>query len=127
MDDVSRSGWGQRASELLQRVRRYMGERAEVGQPPTVLVRRRSHIAGGRLRMHFEATLFGDNPFDLERFGTVLSREETPLKELEAWAEQATHGLRYYVVDPRIFATAEEASAEWAPIGARICIPPIRT
>ena len=78
------------------------------------------------MRLYFEATLFGDNPFDMERHGPVKSREETPIDDLEAWAIDQIRGLRYYVTDDEAYASEDEARDAWAPLGTAICTAPDR-
>lgn len=129
MDDPSRPAppsFSQRAHALWRRLGRLVDDRAPETAPPTVVVRRRSVIHQGRLRLYYEAILFGDNPFDLERFGPVHSRDDAPVEDLAPHAAERVAGLRYYVLDPEPYPSAEEAAGAWAPLGAALCMPQSR-
>ena len=117
--EKSSPGLVDRARDLLRKVEGLLGDSSSAPVQMVALVRRRSEVEGGRLRIHYRVTLHGDNPFSLEQFGPVETLSDLP-GHLPPALQAAVRGLRYVVTDPNTYDTWDQAEQACSARGAEV-------
>lgn len=97
-------------------------EKIEPTPASTAVVRRCSKVEEGRVRLYFQAILFGNNPFDLERFGPVYAADGPLPDGLCPTAQAALAPFRFYVLDRVHYPTPQAIAQVWGDRGIPVAL-----